>query len=226
MNLALATQAPSFVTPEALTIPRTVGTFHVRCVVDPAERDALFRVRHDVYRVDMGLGADSDDTLPVEQDSYDLRSAHIACFHESGRIAGYVRLIYGSPDLPTLLLYDLRRRYREPSAEVSRLIVAPEFRRSELVSRLVRVMLFHHVQQHALANGIVHLFSFGRPAVFTLLRERATFERIEGARPVNLHLFGKMYRDFFAAGPVVPMRVTLGASAGGPYPTESAPTPS
>jgi N-acyl-L-homoserine lactone synthetase len=205
----------AFITPAALCLSHVVGAFRARCIVDPLELASIFRVRHDVYRLDMGLAADSEDAGPLEQDAYDARSAHIACFHASGRIAGYVRLIYGSPDLPTLILYDLARRYSDPAAETSRLIVAPEFRRSELVSRLVRSMLFKLVEQHALSNGVAHLFSFGRPAVFTLLRGGpAAFEPIEGARPVNLHLFGKMYRDFFARGDVVPMRVPMGSPRG------------
>lgn len=187
----------------------SAGAFCARYVEDPAELAALFRVRHEVYRLDMGLSADADDTGSLEQDAYDAHSAHMACFHESGRIAGYVRLIY-APDLPTLVLFDLARRYAGPSAEVSRMIVTPEFRRSDLLSRLVRSTLLELVERHADAHGVANLFSFGRPAVFAVLRGgRAVFEPIEGARPVNLHLFGPMYRDFFARGKVVPMRVNL-----------------
>lgn len=202
--------AQDFATPAALIRPERRGAFSARCVIEPAELEALFRVRHDVYRVDMGLSADVDDDGATERDRYDARSAHIACVHESGRVAGYARLIYGSPDIPTLLLYDLGQRYREPSAEVSRVIVTPEFRSSELQSRLVRSLLVKRIHEHATANGLAHLFSFGRPAVFTVMQGGAArFERIEGALPVNLHRFGKMYRDFFARGEVVPMRVPL-----------------
>jgi len=108
------------------------------------------------------------------------------------------------------MLYDLRHRYRERSAEVSRFIVAPEYRRSEFVSRLIRSMLIDLIRRHALANGVKSLFSFGRPAVFTVLGDAANpFEPIDGARPANLHRFGKMYRDFFARGEVVPMKMRL-----------------
>ncbi len=210
--LAAVAGWPDIVTPPALCRPHVRGAFRARCVIDGAELASLFRMRHQVYRVDMGLSADSDDggASASEQDAYDARSVHIACFHQSGSIAGYVRLIYGSPELPTLMLYDLGGRYRERSAEVSRLIVAPEHRGSELVSRLIRSMLADLIRKHANANGVASLFSFGRPAVFTVLGDVAgSLERIEGARPVNLHRFGKMYRDFFARGEVVPMRMRL-----------------
>jgi len=186
------------------------GAFCARYVADPAELAVLFRVRHEVFRLDMGLSADTDDDGAMEKDAYDADSVHIACFHESGRLAGYVRLIHGTPNLPTLVLYDLARRFADPAGEVSRLIVTPEFRRSDLISRLVRSTLFELVERAAYAHGVTNLFSIGRPAVFTLLRSgRAAFEPIQGARPVNLHLYGPMYRDFFARGEVVPMRVSL-----------------
>jgi N-acyl-L-homoserine lactone synthetase len=193
------------------------GAFCARYVADTAELAALFRVRHEVYRLDMGLSADAEDAGSMEQDAYDAHSVHIACFHDSGRIAGYARLICGTPDLPTLVLYDLGRRFEGPAAEVSRLIVTPEFRRSDFISRLVRMTLFELVERAAHAHGVANLFSFGRPAVFTLLRGgRAVFEPIKGARPVNLHLYGPMYRDFFARGEVVPVRVNLIRSGGQP----------
>lgn len=97
------------------------GAFRTREVEDPAELDALFRVRHEVYRLDMGLSADAEGT--AERDAYDDHSVHVACFHDTGRIAGYVRLISGVPDLTAVLLYDLSRRYVGPAAEVSRLAV-------------------------------------------------------------------------------------------------------
>src|SRR5215471_5248488 len=117
------------------------GAFCTRYVADPTELAALFRVRHEVYRLDMGLSADAEDAGSMEQDAYDEESVHIACFHDSGRIAGYVRLICGASDLPTLVLYDLARRFAGPAAEVSRLLVTPEFRRSDFISRLVRSTL-------------------------------------------------------------------------------------
>jgi N-acyl-L-homoserine lactone synthetase len=185
------------------------GAFSARYIEDPVELAALFRVRYEVYRLDMGLSADAEDSGSLEQDAYDAHSAHIACFHDSGRIAGYVRLIYGA-DLPTLVIYDLAQRFAGPAAEVSRLIVTPEFRRSDFASRLVRSTLLELVEQHACQHGVANLFAFGRPALFTLLRDRhAGFELIEGVRPVNLHRYGPMYRDFFAHGEVVPMRVGL-----------------
>jgi N-acyl-L-homoserine lactone synthetase len=191
------------------------GAFCARYVEDPAELAALFRVRHEVYRLDMGLSADAADAGSMEKDAYDADSVHIACFHDSGRLAGYVRLIYGTPDLPTLVLYGLARRFAGAAAEVSRLIVTPEFRRSDFISRLVRMTLLELVERAAYEHGVTNLFSFGRPALFTLLRGgRAVFEPIEGARPVNLHLYGPMYRDFFARGEVVPMRVNLIRSGG------------
>lgn len=211
MRHRLAMRRPLFMTPPALLVGERVGVFSVRCVDDASEQQQLFRARHKVFHAEMGLAAHlSEDT--VERDASDERSAHFACFREDGGIAGYARLIYGAPELPTLKLYALQEEFASTCTEVSRLLVAPEYRRSELASRLVRSLLWGAIIAHARANDCAEIVAFGRPTLFEALAQTGLpVKKIEGAEPVNLQQFPTIYRDFVRSGELVAMRASIAA---------------
>jgi N-acyl-L-homoserine lactone synthetase len=201
--------ARPFVTPPSLTARQRVGRFESCCVDDEPSIEALFRKRHEVFHAEMKL-AGALAATDIERDAIDERSAHIACFDDDGEIAGYSRLIYGAPALPTLVIYGVEREFASTTAEVSRLIVAPRYRSSDVASKLIRSSLWSVMFRHARANGITSVVASGRPALFNALRASGiAVERLDASVPVNLFQFGDVYRDFFRGGEVVPMRATL-----------------
>jgi len=111
----------------------------------PEKLQACYRLRYDVYCKEGVIPGFSPEDYPegLERDEYDERSAHSLLLHKpSGRIAGTVRVILPDPDRPEtpfpLEKFAGASFYSDVSAlealprtrlgEISRLILAPEFR--------------------------------------------------------------------------------------------------
>ena len=111
----------------------------------PTSKDAVFRLRYEVYCEELALPGFEASKFPsgLETDAYDERSAHYLMRHRpTGKTAGTVRLILSNPDelgrpFPLEIhagrsfdpsLIDIQKLPRAHTAEISRLILAKEFR--------------------------------------------------------------------------------------------------
>ena len=119
--------------------------FEVISADTPEKLRACYRLRYEVYCEEGVIPGFSPEDYPegLEIDDYDQRSAHSLLLHKpSGRIAGTVRVILPDPERPEALfplekfagdsfyadvaaLENLPRRHL---GEISRLILAPQFR--------------------------------------------------------------------------------------------------
>ncbi|GHH16659.1 acetyltransferase [Streptomyces rubradiris] len=62
----------------------------VRVVEDPADREACFAVRKEVFVAEQGVPED------IEYDAHDAVAVHVLAVHEDGRPLGTGRLLYGA----------------------------------------------------------------------------------------------------------------------------------
>jgi N-acyl amino acid synthase of PEP-CTERM/exosortase system len=109
-----------------------------------ALRQAVYRIRYQVYCTEMGFEDPARFADGMERDDYDARAMHVLLRHlPSGEYAGSVRLILDSPGDPRELFpferfcgHSLRRNLIDPArlprnsfGEISRLAVRGQFRR-------------------------------------------------------------------------------------------------
>ncbi|MFI6010425.1 GNAT family N-acetyltransferase [Streptomyces sp. NPDC051243] len=72
-----------------MTSPSSVPSYAVRVAEDPADREACFAVRKEVFVGEQGVPED------IEYDAYDATAVHVLAVREDGVPLGTGRLLYG-----------------------------------------------------------------------------------------------------------------------------------
>ncbi|MEV0223570.1 GNAT family N-acetyltransferase [Streptomyces sp. NPDC050704] len=72
-----------------MSSPPYVPSYVVRVAEDPADREACFAVRKDVFVVEQGVSPD------LEYDTYDADAVHVVAVRDDGLPLGAGRLLYG-----------------------------------------------------------------------------------------------------------------------------------
>ncbi len=122
--------------------PSARSHFTARHVSDPDELRRGYRIRFEVFCVERGFLRPEDYPDQEESDVYDPHALHFLASHSSGKPAGTARLVMNGPlGLPLLRHCELEPRFRflaDPGdplgpryAEISRLAVAPGYRRHD-----------------------------------------------------------------------------------------------
>ncbi len=107
------------------------------------ELEEIYRIRYKVYCEEYRYLDYRDYPNKREQDIFDRHSIHLVVRHNSGDLAATARLILGSDDgLPILRNFEIDYRLQPVDvnqvAEISRLIVARNYRRKHLLLVLIK----------------------------------------------------------------------------------------
>jgi len=118
----------------------------------PLILERLFAFRYQSYCLWDHLLSPLDYPEEIEYDPYDFFSVHLVAFNPHREIIGCVRLINAAATiLPTEKEFELTQSLayltRSELQEISRLIVAPSYRRSLLLFDLIRAAFFCSQQQ-------------------------------------------------------------------------------
>jgi len=140
------------------------------------ERVQAYHLRHRIFCRELKWVPGREDLL--ETDDYDEYAVSFGVFDRESRLAAYLRLIM--PQRPFMLEKEFlplvgpghRIRREDDRAEISRLCVAPEARRSRVVSSSgaygVSMFLFKGVYHWCVDNGIRHLYAVTEEKVYRL----------------------------------------------------------
>lgn len=163
--------------------------------------DAIHRLRYEVYCLERKFRDAADYPDGREQDEFDPHSLHVFARDSTGDVAGAVRLVRHSPlGLPVeghgQLSLATRAVPRGEWAEISRLILAPKYRRQTLEEPLLLWGLFGRMFEVSRHVGITYWIAAMEDSLWRLLR-RFGFPFSPAGEPM----------DYF--GRVVPYGATL-----------------
>ena len=176
---------------------------HRRAVTDD-RLSAIQRLRYEVYCLERGFRDAADYPDGREYDEYDPHATHICATDTSGAVVGTVRLVHHSPlGLPvqqhgarlSVAADELERRR---TAEVSRLILAKQYRKHTIDQPLLLWGLFARMYEESCRLGIGYWVAAMEEGLWRLLR-RFGFP----VDPIGESI------DYF--GPVVPYGVVVSA---------------
>lgn len=119
----------------------------------------IFRLRYRIYCEEFEYIEKDKFQEKMEMDEYDSHSVHFLIRDKQARLVATTRLILSSSvgfplEKNFKLYFDPKKIHRNQVAEISRLIVVPEFRKQTLMLLLIRGM-FHYVR----VNGINYVYS-------------------------------------------------------------------
>jgi N-acyl-L-homoserine lactone synthetase len=166
-----------------------------------SDLDAIHRLRYEVYCLEQKFRDAADYPDGREQDEFDPHSIHVFARDTKGDVAGAVRLVRHSPlGLPvechgplSLATRDVPRR---DWAEISRLVLARQYRRQTLEEPLLLWGLFGRMFEVSRREGIIYWIAAMEDSLWRLLR-RFGFPFSPAGEPM----------DYF--GHVVPYGATL-----------------
>jgi len=132
---------------------RVLSNFSFYTTSNDEELNELFRIRYQVYCEEYHYLDEKDYKNQKETDEFDDHSFHLVVRHRSGILAATARLILDSQaGLPIekhfRLKINISPESRNRIAEVSRLIVAKEFRRQHLLLVLIKGLYLLTKQKH------------------------------------------------------------------------------
>jgi len=176
---------------------------HRRAVTDD-RLSAIQRLRYEVYCLERKFRDAADYPDGREHDEYDPHSTHICATDATGAVVGTVRLVHHSPlGLPVQqhgarLAVPADELERRRTAEVSRLILAKQYRKHTIDQPLLLWGLFARMYEESCRLGIGYWVAAMEEGLWRLLR-RFGFP----VDPIGDAI------DYF--GPVVPFGVVVSA---------------
>jgi N-acyl-L-homoserine lactone synthetase len=148
---------------------------HRRALTDD-RLSAIQRLRYEVYCLERKFRDAAEYPDGLERDEYDTHSTHICATDSSGAVVGTVRLVHHSPlGLPVqhhgaALAVSAEELERRKTAEVSRLILAKEYRRHTLDQPLLLWGLFARAYEESCRLGIGYWVAAMEEGLWRLLR--------------------------------------------------------
>ena len=137
--------------------------------------DDIQRLRYEVYCLERKFRDAADYPDGREQDEFDAHSIHVFARDRNGDVAGAVRLVRHSPlGLPVEAHGRLSSATpdvpRGEWAEISRLILAPRYRRQTLAEPLLLWGLFGRMFEVSRRDGITYWIAAMEDSLWRLLR--------------------------------------------------------
>jgi N-acyl-L-homoserine lactone synthetase len=151
---------------------------------------AMQRLRYDVYCIEQRFVDAARCTDGRETDEYDAHSIHFAAATERGEVVATLRLVLDSPLRFPLeryaphLLDDRAVGDRPRTGEISRLIIAPQYRMAGTREPLILFGLFRHLYEESWRMGLDFLIAAMEPKLGRLLR-RLGFALMPMGAPIS-----------------------------------------
>lgn len=148
---------------------------HRRAATD-GRLSAIQRLRYEVYCLERKFRDAADCPDGLERDEYDAHSTHICATDSTGAVIGTVRLVHDSPlglpvqRLGAVLSISAEELRQQKSAEVSRLILAKNYRRHTIDQPLLLWGLFGRMYEESLRRGTGYLVAAMGEGLWRLLR--------------------------------------------------------
>ncbi len=138
------------------------GEYRLHFATTPAELDEVLRLRHDVFRLEMGSGPEESGCPGRELDAFDAQCHHLLVRHkESGECVGTYRLQTAAMARPGCGFYtdqefriaELPESVREEAVEVGRACIGRAHRNGHVLH-----LLWKGLANYLLWNGKRYLF--------------------------------------------------------------------
>ena len=148
---------------------------HRRALTDD-RLSAIQRLRYEVYCLERKFRDAAEYPDGLERDEYDAHATHICATDSTGAVVGTVRLVHHSPlGLPVqqhgaTLSVSSEELQQRKTAEVSRLILAKEYRRHTLDQPLLLWGLFARAYEESCRLGIGYWVAAMEEGLWRLLR--------------------------------------------------------
>ena len=155
-------------------------------VATAGELPEIFRLRYQIYVTEFGFESRQDHPQGWETDPWDGNAIHFVCRHNH-ELIGTLRLVLNKAiGLPVQRAAALEIPASPPAAEISRLAIAPRFRKGKTGNDLVALGLFQQMYHESKRRHIAHWYFITEEWISKTLQNMG-FKFTQIGAPVSYH---------------------------------------